>query len=215
MVEIIIAIVVLIFIALGLREGMVKALSSVAAVFASLFFATATLASIGLIESRAVSTVILFLFLFFISYVILDLLLTLMFKKIISVTVLGPVDKVGGVVLGGIKGLLICGIVLQVLLYLPIKVENRTMMEESYLAKLSIAICQWSYPYIKNVRPEITDFVKGDYVAGKKTNKVEALPTKGLFGEAGKAVEKIKLQEDQIMKLLEDNKLVPNVPEKK
>jgi len=214
MVDIIIVIVVLIFVALGLREGLVKALTSVAAVFASLFFATATLSSIGLVESRAVSTVILFFFLFFIAYVLLDLLLTLLFKKVISVTVLGPVDRFGGVAVGAFKGFLICAIGVQVLFYCPFDEQTMTQLKESYLSRLAVAVFQWSYPYVKNVRPEISDFIKTDYVTDKTTGTVEPKSTEDVTKAVGDAVDQYKKREKDVMKLLEENKLVPGVPEK-
>jgi len=214
MVDIIIAIAVLLFVALGLREGMVKALTSVVAVFAALMLATRIVNSMNLTASRDISTVILFFILFFASYVILDLLLTLLFKRVITVTVLGPVDKVGGVAVGAFKGLLISAVALQLLFYCPLEAATITQLKESYLSRLAIAVFQWSYPYVKNVRPEIADFIKTDYLTDKETGKVEKKSTEDVTKAVGDAVDQYKKREKDVMKLLEENKLVPGVPEK-
>jgi len=214
MVDIIILIVVLLFVGLAMREGFVKALTSVVAVFASLMLATLALNSMNLTASRDISTVVLFFILFFASYVILDLLLTLLFKRVITVTVLGPVDKFGAVAVGAFKGLLLCAISLQVLFYCPFDEQTMTQLKESYLSRLAVAVFGWSYPYVKNVRPEIADFIKADYVTDKATGKVEQKSTEDVTKAVGDAVDQYKKRQDDVMKLLEDNKLVPGVPEK-
>ncbi|MBU0672458.1 MAG: CvpA family protein [Candidatus Margulisbacteria bacterium] len=100
MLDVILGILIFLFLILGLREGIFKSLGSVAAVFFSLFLASSVVAFLAkgspqFNDPKYLGAIIVFLVVWVFSYVVLDLLLTLLFKKIITVIVLGPVDKVG------------------------------------------------------------------------------------------------------------------------
>ena len=192
MVDIIIVIVVLVFVALGLREGLVKALSSVAAMLFALLLANAAVSSLNLLEAQNISTVILFLLVTLVTYFVLDLLLTLLFKRVIYIAILGPVDKFGGGLVGGFKGLLIAGVILQLLLYCPFEAATKEQMQSAYLGRLSRWAYAWAYPFAKNFRPEVKDFIKVEDSKNKKVPAIKKISTQELSKTAGKIVEQAK-----------------------
>ena len=130
MLDVIVGIIICVFFLLGLYEGIVKSLGSVALAFFSLYLAKSTIGFLAKGASQFsdpsfLGTAVIFLVVFVVTYGLLDLLLNIILKKIIMVVVLGPLDKVGGFMIGGFKGMLICGIVLQMMLYFPVSAQTK------------------------------------------------------------------------------------------
>ena len=219
MLNLIVGIAIFLFIFLGLREGIVKSLGSVALVFVALFLASGTLNFLAkgtpqFGDPNFLWTTIVFLLIWALSYIVLDLLLTLLFKKVIKIVILGPLDRAGGLLIGGFKGLLICGIILQLVLYLPISQASKKKITESVLSRFSISVYHWAYPYAKKIAPVVDKLIKG-----KVTIKVEK-PEHGSEGVGpdkymGKIAESEKLseQEQKIRELIKKEKLLPSVPQ--
>src|SRR3989338_10749041 len=106
MLDVVIGIVISLFVVLGMREGAAKALSSLAAVFVALFLATASLKVIGqsapqFCDPNNASATAAFLAIWLTSFIALDLGLSFLLRKIIIISVLGPIDKFGGLAIGG------------------------------------------------------------------------------------------------------------------
>lgn len=226
MADLIVGVIVFLFFLLGLREGIVKSLLSVGVVFVSLFLASN---AISYLASEApqfgdpnyIWTTIVFMLVAAISYLFLDLVLTLLLKKIVTIIVLGPVDKIGGVLVGGFKGLLICGIALQLILALPISAETRKLIKESRLSLLSISVYQWAFPQVKKVAPQLGSLIKMDLT--KEMNNVEKIVPKEkgehetsaeeVMENISESGEEIKKMGEKARELLQEKKILISVPE--
>ena len=227
MLDLIIGIVVLLFVALGLREGIIKSLGSVIAVFVALFLATGVINFLARSEPRFadpsfLAATIIFLVVWGLAFILIDLVLTLLFKKLITVIVLGPVDKVGGMIIGGFKGALICGIVLQLALAFPFSDATKFEIKHARFSQWAIALYQKAYPYAEKIAPKVSEFMRNNLVEkiGQKENLVETVNQPGNYpGRFMQNVEKyetIKItQKEQIKKLLKEQKLLNNAPERK
>ncbi|MEE8637604.1 MAG: CvpA family protein [Candidatus Margulisiibacteriota bacterium] len=208
MLDLIVGIAILGFVVLGLREGIAKALGSLVLVFIALFLATGTVNFLAksapqFSDPNFLGATIIFLVVWLVSYLLLDILLTVVFKKIITIVILGPFDKVGGLLIGGFKGVVICGIVLQLVLYFPISKDAKEQIKNSALSRFSIATYHWVYPYAKRIAPAVSDFMKKNLE--EKTGELEKLGSE--FGEVKSE------KEEKIKKLLKDQKLLPTVPQ--
>jgi uncharacterized membrane protein required for colicin V production len=226
MVDLIVGVIVFLFFLLGLREGIVKSLLSVGAVFVSLFLAANALNYLAnqapqFADPKYIWTTVVFMLVAAISYLILDLILTLLLKKIITVTVLGPVDKIGGFFVGGFKGLLICGVALQLVLALPISAETRKLVKESKLSLLSISIYEWAFPQAKKIAPQLVNFIKMDLT--KEVDHVEKIvpkqksqetTSKEVMENISESKEEIKKLGEKARQLLKEQKILISVPEK-
>jgi membrane protein required for colicin V production len=226
MVDLIVGVIVFLFFLLGLREGIVKSLLSVGAVFVSLFLASNALNYLATEtpqfgDPNYIWTTIVFMIVAAISYLFLDLILTLLLKKIVTIIVLGPVDKIGGVLVGGFKGLLICGIALQLILALPISAQTRGLIKESKLSLLSISIYQWAFPQVKKIAPQLGGLIKMDLTqemskvekivpkenAGKETTAEDVMES---ISESGEEIKKLG---EKAQQLLKEKKILISVPE--
>ena len=223
MLDVAVGIVIFLFVVLGLREGIGKSLGSVAAVFVGLFLASSTLSFLSKAEPRFaepsfLGAIIVFILVWALSYIVIDLLLTLLFKKIINIILLGPVDKIGGTFVGGFKGLLISGIILQLCLAMPISAESKKAITQGPISRFAIAAYQWSYPYAKKLAPMVNDLMQKNNIV-EKINEQENLKdkTKDLKpNDLIKNIDNYKQikteQEQKIKKLLKDQKLLHGAP---
>jgi uncharacterized membrane protein required for colicin V production len=224
MLDVIVGIAIACFVILGIREGIAKSLGSIALVFVSLFLATATIDFLAKGASQFkdpsyLGTIIIFFLVWLLSYIILDLVLMLLFRRIIKIIILGPMDMVGGLLIGGFKGTLICGVILSLVLAMPISAASKKYISGSRLASLSIAVYQWAYPHAKRIAPKIGNLMKIDIVEEmNKGNEIkvdaELSPDK-LMGEVSEAQKVLTGQEEHIRKLIKEQKLLRNVPQSK
>ncbi|MBN2057969.1 MAG: CvpA family protein [Candidatus Saganbacteria bacterium] len=228
MLDVFVGIAIFLFIILGFREGLFKSLTSVAVVFAALFLGTAAVSFLAkgaesFKDPRSLGAVIVFFLVWIVAYILIDLLLTLLFKKAINITILGPVDKVGGVLSGGFKGLLICGIVLQLALALPIADTSKRSITTSTLSRCSIAVYHLSYPYAKKAVPLLSNWLKQSPVdkAGQEhgleqtAKELEQLDPGQIMDNVVKYDKTAKEQERKIKQLLKDQKLLHDAPVKR
>ncbi len=200
MLDLIVGIVIVCFALLGIREGIAKSLGSVVLLFAAVFLATGAVNLLAqsnpqFNDPNFLAATIIFLLVWSLSFILLDLLLLIIFKKVITIIILGPFDKVGGLLVGGFKGALICGLILQLILYFPISDSSKEKISKSALSRFSIAAYNWIYPYARKVAPGIQDFIKKSLE--EKTKEMEKM--KEDKGEKAK-------------KLLKEKKLLPVVP---
>jgi len=226
MVDLIIGIFVLLFLVLGLREGLVKTLLSILLVYIALFLSTAALNAMakvtpGLADPTNAPAVCAFIVIWLITYIVLDLILGLLLRKVITVTVLGPLDKVAGVLLGAFKGMLIAGIILQLNFCFPVAESTRKMIAESNSVRFAIAAYQWTYPYIKPWSSYLGEMGKENLIekiekSGKVPSEISAevaavkkMKPEELLKNVDKYNEAVKKSDQEFLKILEDQNLLP------
>jgi len=227
MVEVIVTLVVIVFIIAGFRDGLAKTLGSMAMLFLALFASSAALAALTNFSAefgnpKSYLSIVTFFFLWLVFFTALDLLLKLILKVVVTITVLGPLDQVGGLLLGGVKGLLIAGIILQIILAFPLSAKNRTAILGAVPAKFSLAAFQFIYPAAKKFQPYFNDLIKTeskdnfmDNIVVKENvtqevtpglNKIREDTTKKILGSSP-ALEK------RLNDLLKDENLKPTAPQ--
>jgi len=222
MLDVIVGIAIACFVILGAREGIAKALGSVLLVFISLFLATRTIDFFAqgaeqFKDPSFLGTIIIFFLVWLLSYILLDLLLNLIFRKAVKIIVLGPLDSVGGLLIGGFKGILICGIILQLALALPLSADSKKYISEGKLSGFSIAVYQLAYPQAKRLAPKISELMETD-IMGEMNKKSEVkadpeLSPEKIVGQAAEVGKALSEQEGNIRKLINDNKLILDVPQ--
>jgi len=200
MLDLIVGIVIVCFAILGIREGTAKSLGSVALIFVAVFLATGAVNLLAqgntqFNDPNFLAATVIFLFVWLISFILLDLLLLIILKKVVTIIILGPSDRVGGLLLGGFKGALICGLILQLLLFFPLSGGSKEKINRSTLSRFSMAAYNWVYPYAKKIAPCISDFIKKN--VEEKSGELEKI--KEDKGETAK-------------KLLKEKRLLPAVP---
>jgi len=222
MVDFIIILFLLGFLFLGFREGLVKTLGSIALIFLALFLASAALNYLSRVspefsDPKTLLALIAFIIVWVAVYVALDLLLKLILNVVINVNILGPLDRVGGLLLGGVRGLLLAGIILQLIFSFPISDQSKKSILDSLSAKFSIATFQLIYPAAKQWAPYFKKFtdidMKMDFIEGIGTQEAGS-------GKLEKLIEKnlpnLKKQTDdqekRLKELLEDENLGPSTP---
>ncbi len=191
MINFIIALALLGFMIFGFREGIVKAIISILLIFFCLFLATGVVNFLGQSSPEFSRTdyfaaTVTFLIVFLVSYGILDLILTIVLRKVITIIILGPFDRVGGIFLGTFKGLIILGVLLQLVVNFPIAPATKKSIINAPSSRFCIATYHWFYPYILKIAPPIREQMKGNLV-----QKIAA--REGLTG-TGKEIEKIDPQ---------------------
>lgn len=225
MLNLIVGIVIFIFVIMGLREGLAKAIGSVAVVFLSLFLAMGAVNLLAGGSSRFgdpnySGTMIVFAVVWVVSFLVCDLLLTILLNKIIKIIVLGSLDRFGGIAVGAFKGVLICGIALQVALYLPIGTEAKIQIKESLLSRIAITTYEWFYPFAIKIAPRIEEnnllnkMTTDVDTKGTKKEVEEKINTEDLMDTAEEVKKVVGKEQEKAMKLLKDKKLLPGVPAK-
>ncbi|OGB86846.1 hypothetical protein A3H38_06065 [candidate division WOR-1 bacterium RIFCSPLOWO2_02_FULL_46_20] len=224
MLNLIIGIVIFIFVFMGLREGLAKAVGSVAVVFFSLFLATIAVnflarGSSQLGDPNYLGTMVVFAAVWVVSYLACELLLVILLNKIIKITVLGSLDRFGGIAVGAFKGILICGIALQVALYLPISQDSKLQIKEALLSRIAITTYEWFYPLAIKIAPKIEDNnllnkMKTDVDTTSTKKELEKIKTEDLLDTIGEAKKVVSKEQEKAMRLLKENKLLPGVPAK-
>jgi uncharacterized membrane protein required for colicin V production len=223
MLDVFVGITIACFIILGWREGIAKSLVSIALLFFSLFLATWVVdffakGSPLFKDPHFLGAIIVFLLVALLSYVLLDLLLMLLFRRIVKIIILGPLDVVGGLVIGGLKGVLICGIIFQLILAMPISKGAKQRITDSKLTSFSVSAFRWAYPYAKKFAPKISEMMKIDFVKEIKNNEVldgeagniPSVDTEKLVGDVKEYTKQITAQEKNIKRLLKEQKLILN-----
>ncbi len=222
MIDIIVGIAVFLFIVLGLREGLVKSLVSVGIVFGALFIAAYALTYLSkeapqFGDPNYLGTTLVFLLAWVLSYLVLDLLVTLLLKRIMTIIVLGPFDTVGGLLVGGFKGLLICGVLLQLVLALPISEDVRGMIKESNLSRFSISVYHWAFPYAKKLAPKLSSLTGLSLAkeSGEEVAEPAEIDPDKFLGNISEYEEKIIELREKAKDLLKQQRLLLSVPEGK
>jgi hypothetical protein len=123
-ISVVICLIVLFFVVDGIRRGLVRQLFEIAgliAAFIAAYYLGHSLAHRFQGSTSISTSVVRFFFsaVIFIAVALAFHLLGLLFQKIVSVTVLGPVDRIGGALFGAVKGVLFVSLVCVLLFSVP------------------------------------------------------------------------------------------------
>jgi uncharacterized membrane protein required for colicin V production len=191
--------------------------------FLALFLSSAALNALAKTSAdfnnpKSLMTIIVFFFIWLVAYIALDLLLKLILKVVITITVLGPLDQFGGLLLGAFKGLLLCGIILQLILSFPVSANTREMILNAIPAKFSLATFQWAYPAAKKLQPYFDNLIKNETKPSVMDEiNSGAKPDTNLSGEVDRMIKTnvpvIEKNMKQLDELMKEKELFPTAPQ--
>ena len=123
-ITIVIGLIVLFFFVDGIRRGLVRQLFEIAgliAAFIGAYYLGHAFADRFQGSTKISYAVVRFFFsaVVFIAVALAFYLLGVMFQKIVSVTILGPIDRIGGALFGAVKGVLFVSLVCVLLFSIP------------------------------------------------------------------------------------------------
>jgi hypothetical protein len=123
-ITIVIGLIILFFFVDGIRRGLVRQLFEIAgliAAFIGAYYLGHAFADRFQGSTRISYAVVRFFFsaVVFIAVALVFHLLGVLFQKIVSVTILGPVDRIGGALFGAVKGVLFVSLVCVLLFSVP------------------------------------------------------------------------------------------------
>jgi uncharacterized membrane protein required for colicin V production len=225
MVEIIIGLFILLHLFLGLREGLAKTAASILMVFLSLYLASAAVNSLAgtspeLANPHSQSGIIVFGAFWIAIIIVSEILLMVLLRRAITITVLGPIDKAAGLVLGLCRGLLVAGVILQLYLAFPVAEANKQEVQSATTAKFSLTAYQWSYPYVKQWSPylgevgkeNLLDKLKPSSAVSVEARDLEQLRPEKLMDNVDRYKAAVKEQDKRLKELLEDKDAPPPPP---
>lgn len=162
--DILLGIFILFFGLLGYFSGFLRSFLGIIIVLLSVYlssnFSHAILSSFGFLgDASKNSYPILFLFLFLLLYFLGEIILSLL-KRIIKVVILGPLDGICGMLASGIRGVLLLGVIFQIILKLPISSSWRALISDSIIIGFSQEILLKLYPFVVSKMPEVESFFK-------------------------------------------------------
>ncbi|MFC1767712.1 CvpA family protein [Candidatus Margulisiibacteriota bacterium] len=174
-IDVIAVIAIAFFVYNSSTRGVMRALLDVFVVLFSVFFAGMAFKFLAgtimpfLRSTDRVVYAIIFLVFWIIAYVILDLIAGSL-HKVMKVTFMNPVESLGGAVLGLIRGILIVGLIIQLLMILPIASNYKNLINMSLAKRLSLPTLRRSYSSVFGMFPQIDLFIQ--------EKVVPAVPTK-------------------------------------
>ncbi|OGC23999.1 hypothetical protein A2310_05590 [candidate division WOR-1 bacterium RIFOXYB2_FULL_37_13] len=156
----------LLFLIIGLRAGLLSTILSILAMYFSLTVAsnfageaTNALSKIGLLDNE-LSKIIIILTIFLALTAVFEFVFWVI-KKIITVIVLGPFDKVGGMILGFARGLLLGSILLMVVGVFPLLQNLEKEREHSQLFIFTKNVMEFTLPQAKTATDTLTKSISG------------------------------------------------------
>ncbi|HEY5134074.1 MAG TPA: CvpA family protein [Candidatus Krumholzibacteriaceae bacterium] len=135
----VIALIILVFLIDGIRRGLVRQLVEIVgfiAAFIGAYYLGHFFAHRFEGSTRIPHAVVLFFFsaIVFIAIVLVVHFIALLLQKIVNVTILGPVDRIGGAVLGALKGVLFVSLVCVLIASVPAAGGFRQKLEANRVA---------------------------------------------------------------------------------
>jgi uncharacterized membrane protein required for colicin V production len=222
MVELIVGLFIAAFVYFGFRDGLAKTLGSIVVIFIALFLSSAVISILAGIASefsnpKSLVTMVVFFIVWLVLYTALHLLIKLILKVVVQITILGSLDQIGGLFLGAVKGLLLAGIFLQLILSFPVSSNARQTILKAIPAKFSIATFQWLYPAAQKMYPYLDHLIKIDNkndvmesISLKQTLTTEA---EGMIKQNLPSLEKAtREQNKRLQELLEESEPSPAKP---
>lgn len=197
-----IGLIALVYTFFGYRFGLVNTLASIVLILLSTYLASSFAPiAVGsfrflLVQETVLGLTVFFFAIFLILYLAGEFLLAV-FKNIIQISVLGPLDKVGGLVLGFIKGLVICAIFIEVLIGLPPSKATLNRINSSFMFDWGKTVLGYIYPMaVRTYAPKVKSFIEDKFrevSAGTAAATKEAVEAASqAAGEAAQAVEKVR-----------------------
>jgi uncharacterized membrane protein required for colicin V production len=162
--DIFLAIFILFYGLLGYVSGFLRSFLGIVVVLLSIYlssnFSHVVLSSFGFLGEASKSAYpVLFLFLFLLLYLLGEILLSFV-KRVIKVVILGPLDGLCGMIASGIRGILLLGVIFQIILKLPISSAFRAVISDSIIIGYSQEILVRVYPFVVSKMPEVETFFK-------------------------------------------------------
>ncbi|HTY13842.1 MAG TPA: CvpA family protein [Candidatus Omnitrophota bacterium] len=178
MIDLYIIVGALVFFVIGVRTGFLRAALSVLAVYAAIYVAQAfapvlirSSAFMGVEETKAGLLTMTFI-IFGICYLALEFILVIL-KSIISISILGPIDKLLGGLVSIFKAFLIAGMIINSLYILPLTDEQLHYINQSFLKDWAIQCYLKTYPLATTAAQNTTGWILN------KLNLKMAEPQKG------------------------------------
>lgn len=164
-IDVIAVIAIAFFVYNSSTRGVMRSLLDVFAVLLSIFFAgimfkylSSTVMPFLKATDRSVYAITFIVF-WVISYVILDLIVSAI-QKIVKITFMNPIESLGGALLGLIRGVLIVGLIIQLMVMLPIAGSYKDLIDVSLSKKLSLPTLKRSYASLFGMFPKIDLFIQ-------------------------------------------------------
>jgi uncharacterized membrane protein required for colicin V production len=182
-------------IALGYLSGLLRTLISLIWVYICIFIASgfgpAVIAAFSFlsVEESQIGKVVMILAVFVILYLVGELILA-MLKNFVSITVLGPLDKVLGGAVAGFKALLVAGFVFEVIFILPLSEETKNNINSSRLKELGTQIFKTTYPLAVALGGRTQELISRQIDSTKITQA--PIDIKVVTAEASKVIETVK-----------------------
>ncbi len=228
MLDVGIGIFICLFVVLGFYEGLAKSLLSAIFIFLALYFTSGVMFLLARISNQLadpqnLGAIITFMIVWLIIYGGLEILLTLILRKLILISFFFPFDKLGGLSVGLVKGFLIVAILLQLIIAMPLQATSKTAINNSLLASVSVGIYCWSAPFTKNFIPMTQSWwqqsqkIKIDNLPPQKSegltldliinkNSSDKIPQPAI------PLPKSITEQDKLINLLKDQNLLPSAP---
>ena len=146
-IDVIAVIAIAFFVYNSSTRGAMRSLLDVFVVLLSIFFAGMMFKFLSntimpfLKSTDRVVYAIIFIVFWVIAYVILDLVAASL-QKVMKVTFMNPVESLGGALLGLIEGILIVGLIIQLIMLLPIAYTYKGLIDMSLSKRLSLHLCE-------------------------------------------------------------------------
>ena len=158
-ISVVIGVVLLFFLVDGIRRGLFRAVLEIAGIIAAFvcgrYFGHSIAGTLaGSLKVSHDALLYFFSFVVFVAVIVAFQLAGHVLQKIVSATVLGPVDRVGGAVFGVLKGLIIVSLALVVLAWLPLPEAFKDDVRENPLAAKIYPVLPETYRLIIRNAPE-------------------------------------------------------------
>jgi hypothetical protein len=166
-ITLVIALTILVFLIDGARRGLVRQLFEIVgliAAFIGAYYLGHIFAHRMEGSTKVSHSLVLFLFsaVVFVAIVLAFHFIALALQKIVSVTILGPVDRVGGAVFGALKGVLFVSLVCLLITSAPAAGGFRQKLEANRVAAAMRPVLPQVYHFFmkrSSVRVDSSDFV--------------------------------------------------------
>lgn len=162
-IAIVITIVLIIFFFWGVKRGLIRqvlAILGIIAAFIGAFYLAHQLT--GYLDTRLDLpyrvTLVISAIAIFIGILVAFHFLGLLLQKVTSITVLGPVDRIGGGLLGVLKGVLLVSLVLVLLVNLPLPMDFKDDIRDDTLAAVIYPVLPALFDLILSHSPARLDF---------------------------------------------------------
>jgi membrane protein required for colicin V production len=195
-IDIIILVVLVIFFVWGLKRGFIRQVLEIVGIIAA-FIGAFYLAHrfAGYLDTKLdlpyQVTLVISAIAIFIGILIVFHFLGLFLQKVTSITLLAPLDRIGGGLFGAFKGVLLVSLVLVILLHLPLPVDFKEDVRDAPLASVIYPVLPGLFDLVLSHSPARLDFKR--IMRTSEEGKLEEIREKAKDVE-----EKIKKEEKKV-----------------